>query len=61
MRSKALRQSSAAPAIHSPAASAASSSTLSSHASSSAPRMAPSPHRAIQSAMSLALPAAQTL
>eukprot|EP00974_Lingulodinium_polyedra_P112476 10881061-Lingulodinium_polyedra.AAC.1 len=60
MRSKALRQSRAVPAIHSPAVSAASSSTLSSQASSSAPRMAPSPQRVIQSAMSRARPAAQT-
>eukprot|EP00974_Lingulodinium_polyedra_P037767 3622613-Lingulodinium_polyedra.AAC.1 len=60
MRSNAFLQSSAAPAIHSPAASVASSSTESSHASSSAPRTAPPPHERIQSAISRALPAAQT-
>eukprot|EP00974_Lingulodinium_polyedra_P020978 2027052-Lingulodinium_polyedra.AAC.1 len=57
--SKALRQSRAAPAIHSPPASAASSSTARSHASSSAPLTAPPPHCAIQSVTSRALPAAR--
>eukprot|EP00974_Lingulodinium_polyedra_P087845 8517577-Lingulodinium_polyedra.AAC.1 len=58
--SKAFRQSSAAPAMKRPDASASSSSTASSHASSSAPRSAPPPHAPIQAAMSRALPAAQT-
>eukprot|EP00974_Lingulodinium_polyedra_P097174 9417888-Lingulodinium_polyedra.AAC.1 len=43
-----------------PDVSAASSSTASSHARSSAPRMAPCPHCAIQAAKTLARPAAQT-
>eukprot|EP00974_Lingulodinium_polyedra_P036300 3480989-Lingulodinium_polyedra.AAC.1 len=60
MWSKAFRQSSAAPAIKRPVASAVSSSTASSQASSSAPRSAPPPQLAIQAETSLARPAAQT-
>eukprot|EP00974_Lingulodinium_polyedra_P114190 11056124-Lingulodinium_polyedra.AAC.1 len=58
MWSKAFRQSSATPAMASPAASAASSSTASSQASSAADLLGlPPPRMASQAAMSLARPA----
>eukprot|EP00974_Lingulodinium_polyedra_P131020 11216114-Lingulodinium_polyedra.AAC.1 len=60
--SKALRQSSAAPATASPAASAVSSSIASSQANSAAPRgLGWPPHVAAHWDQSCARPAAQTL